>query len=166
MYPTPYTHYDGKALSAPLKLLGESLKIPVHTIPHTKAEFRRWKARRFVCPRLPFFFFQPPQQPPQPFSMAGPPPPNQVVVTASFGRILSPSLLESFSPGRRLNVHPSLLPAYRGSAPIQHTLMNGEKETGVCVIDMLRFKEGIDTGSIWACSRVVGLLQSSLHRLI
>lgn len=119
---------------SPLKLLGETLKLPVHTIPHTKAEFRHWK--------------------PPPLFVTTRPPINHVIVTASFGRILSGSLLEYFSPGRRLNVHPSLLPAYRGPAPIQHALKNGETETGVCVIDMLEFRHGIDSGDIWGCARV------------
>lgn len=83
-------------------------------------------------------------------------------MTASFGRILSPSLLEMFAPSKRLNVHPSLLPAYRGSAPIQHTISNGDKETGVCVIEMLKWKEGIDTGAIWGSSRVVRLLYNKI----
>ena len=52
-------------------------------------------------------------------------------------------------------MHPSLLPAYRGPAPIQHTLLNGEQETGVCVINMLKKKEGIDAGGIWGFTRVV-----------
>jgi methionyl-tRNA formyltransferase len=95
-------------------------------------------------------------QPPVPFSATTSPPPlNHVVVTASFGRILPPSLLNTFAPTRRLNVHPSLLPAYRGPAPIQHAILNGDEETGVCVIEMLKLKQGIDSGAIWGCSRVV-----------
>ncbi|KAK7047279.1 Methionyl-tRNA formyltransferase [Paramarasmius palmivorus] len=59
-----------------------------------------------------------------------------------------------FHPDRRLNVHPSLLPQYRGAAPIQHTILNGDKETGVCIIDMLKRSEGIDAGPIWAMDRM------------
>jgi methionyl-tRNA formyltransferase len=58
-------------------------------------------------------------------------------------------MLSSFQPPHRLNVHPSLLPAYRGPAPIQHTIINGEQETGVCVIQMLKMSEGIDAGAIF-----------------
>ena len=76
-------------------------------------------------------------------------------MTASFGRILPNSLLELFSPGRRLNVHPSLLPMYRGAAPIQRTIMDGQQETGVCVIEMMEKKKGIDAGEIWGCRRMV-----------
>ncbi|KAJ3556029.1 hypothetical protein NM688_g2251 [Phlebia brevispora] len=78
-----------------------------------------------------------------------PPPSNRLLVSASFGRILPNTLLNLFAPGRRLNVHPSLLPAYRGAAPIQHTIMDGRTETGVCVIEMMERKKGIDAGEIW-----------------
>ena len=98
-------------------------------------------------------------QPPAPFvASSGEPNPksNHVLVTASFGRILRKGQLELFSPGRRLNVHPSLLPHYRGPAPIQHALLNGEKETGVCVIEMLKMKDGaVDSGDIWGRENTV-----------
>ncbi|PFH49327.1 hypothetical protein AMATHDRAFT_147871 [Amanita thiersii Skay4041] len=133
-----------KLAISPLKLLGEELNIPVCTIPATKSEFRKWR-------------------PPSPFSDPYPSPPsNHLVVTASFGRILPSPLLELFLPERRLNVHPSLLPAYRGPAPIQHTIMNGDSDTGVCVIQMLTKKEGIDAGSIWDISEMVFIIATSL----
>jgi methionyl-tRNA formyltransferase len=95
------------------------------------------------------------QQPPSPFTNNGKAylslPETHLLVTASFGRILSPSLLRLFPPGQRLNVHPSLLPAYRGPAPIQRALMQGEGKTGVCIIDMMEKKDGIDAGSVWGC---------------
>ncbi|KAF8635458.1 hypothetical protein AX15_000435 [Amanita polypyramis BW_CC] len=127
----------GSQLSIPpLKLLGESLDLPVYAIPHSKAEFRQWK-------------------PPRPFSDEHTNPPiNHLIITASFGRILPASVLDLFLPQRRLNVHPSLLPAYRGPAPIQHAIMNRETETGVCVIQMLKRKEGIDAGAVYGCSRM------------
>ena len=81
---------------------------------------------------------------------------NHVSVTASFGQILRKGQLELFSPGRRLNVHPSLLPHYRGPAPIQHALLNGEKETGVCVIEMLKMTAGaVDSGDVWGSEKTV-----------
>lgn len=53
-------------------------------------------------------------------------------------------------------MHPSLLPHYRGPAPIQHALLNGEKESGVCVIEMLNLKAGaVDSGDIWGCEKTV-----------
>lgn len=83
-----------------------------------------------------------------------------MLITASFGRILSLAMLSQFPKAQRLNVHPSLLPAYRGPAPIQHALMRGEKEVGVCVISMLPVKKkgsdsGIDAGDIWGCTKRV-----------
>ncbi|KAA1472418.1 Formyltransferase [Dentipellis sp. KUC8613] len=133
----------GSQLSvSPLKSLGESIGVPVHTIPSERPLFRQWK-------------------PPIPFNLnSSPPPQNHLLVTASFGRILSSSLLSQFAPGRRLNVHPSLLPSYRGPAPIQHALLNGDTRTGVCVIEMLPFSRskdatgGIDAGELWAREEV------------
>ncbi|CCL98212.1 uncharacterized protein FIBRA_00206 [Fibroporia radiculosa] len=90
-------------------------------------------------------------QPPAPFSsaLASAPPHPHVLITASFGRILPKTLLDLFSPSLRLNVHPSLLPVYRGAAPIQHALLDGQKETGVCIIEMMERNKGIDAGGIW-----------------
>ncbi|KAL9710241.1 Methionyl-tRNA formyltransferase [Leucoagaricus gongylophorus] len=67
-------------------------------------------------------------------------------------------MLSQFPKAQRLNVHPSLLPAYRGPAPIQHALMRGEKEIGVCVIGMLPVRKkgnngGIDAGDVWEYTR-------------
>lgn len=83
------------------------------------------------------------------------PPANHVLVTASFGRILTGTMLSSFQPPHRLNVHPSLLPAYRGPAPIQHAIIHGERRTGVCVIQMLKMSEGIDAGAIFGMQKMV-----------
>jgi methionyl-tRNA formyltransferase len=83
---------------------------------------------------------------------------NHLLITASFGRILPESLLELFPPSQRLNVHPSVLPAYRGAAPIQHAIMNGDRITGVCIVEMLKKEQGIDAGRIWASQYVVGVL--------
>ena len=53
-------------------------------------------------------------------------------------------------------MHPSLLPRYRGPAPIQHALLDGEQESGVCVIEMLNVKAGaVDSGDIWGCEKMV-----------
>jgi len=69
--------------------------------------------------------------------------PDLIVVTA-YGRILPKSLLE-LAPLGCINVHGSLLPKYRGAAPIQWSVINGEKEAGVTIIQM---NEGMDTGDI------------------
>ena len=69
--------------------------------------------------------------------------PDLIVVTA-YGRILPKSLL-NLAPLGCINVHGSLLPKYRGAAPIQWTVINGEKEAGVTIIQM---DEGMDTGDM------------------
>lgn len=65
-------------------------------------------------------------------------------VLSSYGHILSRELLDVPSMGS-LNVHPSLLPKYRGAAPIQRAIMAGEKKTGVTIFFM---DEKIDHGKI------------------
>ncbi|MCL6560292.1 MAG: methionyl-tRNA formyltransferase [Firmicutes bacterium] len=67
-----------------------------------------------------------------------------VIVVAAFGQILPPAVLKLPRYGC-INVHASLLPKYRGAAPIHRAIMNGEKETGITTIFM---NEGLDTGDI------------------
>lgn len=67
-----------------------------------------------------------------------------VIVVAAFGQILPKALLEIPSKGC-INVHASLLPKYRGAAPIQYSIIDGEKETGITIMYM---DAGIDTGDI------------------
>ena len=67
-----------------------------------------------------------------------------LMVTAAFGQILSKENLESARLGC-VNVHASLLPAYRGSSPIQWAVINGEKETGITT---MLTDIGVDTGDI------------------
>lgn len=67
-----------------------------------------------------------------------------VAVTAAYGKILPPDLLDIPRYGF-LNVHASLLPRYRGAAPIQWALINGETETGITI---MQTDEGMDTGPI------------------
>ncbi|MGB3212732.1 MAG: methionyl-tRNA formyltransferase [Desulforhopalus sp.] len=67
-----------------------------------------------------------------------------LIVVVAYGRILPQSLLE-LAPMGCINVHGSLLPRYRGAAPIQWSVINGEEETGITVIQM---DEGMDTGDI------------------
>ena len=64
-------------------------------------------------------------------------------VVISFGYFLPSSLLKLFSKGA-INVHPSLLPKYRGAAPIEHALLNNDEVTGVSIIevDPKRFDAG------------------------
>ena len=69
---------------------------------------------------------------------------HDVLVVAAYGQILRPDTLYATERGA-WNVHASLLPAYRGAAPIERAIMNGEKETGVSIMLM---DEGLDTGSV------------------
>jgi methionyl-tRNA formyltransferase len=66
----------------------------------------------------------------------------QVVVVTAFGAILKTPLL-TLAPRGAINVHASLLPAYRGVAPVQWTLIHGHRTTGVTTMLM---DEGVDTG--------------------
>ena len=67
-----------------------------------------------------------------------------VFIVAAFGQILSEEILTMPRHGC-INIHASLLPKYRGSAPIQWAIINGEKMTGVTIMQMDR---GIDTGDM------------------
>lgn len=66
------------------------------------------------------------------------------MIVAAYGQIIPPELL-SWPKYGCINVHGSILPKYRGAAPIQHALMAGEKQTGVTTMLM---DEGLDTGDI------------------
>lgn len=72
-----------------------------------------------------------------------------VIVVVAFGQILPKSILEIPKYGC-VNVHASLLPKYRGAAPIQWAVIDGEKESGVTTMLM---DEGLDTGDILLTSR-------------
>jgi methionyl-tRNA formyltransferase len=84
---------------------------------------------------------------PESFTNAGDTKRN-ILVTASFGHIIPNSLLAQFDNDKRLNVHPSLLPRYRGAAPIQWTIANGDTETGVSVQRLVEKGKGIDGGDV------------------
>jgi len=71
-------------------------------------------------------------------------------VVAAFGRILSQEILDIPRLGC-INVHASLLPKYRGAAPIQWSILNGDRETGITIMQM---DAGIDTGDILKQVRV------------
>ncbi|KAJ2793876.1 Methionyl-tRNA formyltransferase, partial [Coemansia helicoidea] len=68
-------------------------------------------------------------------------------VVASFGRILPPSIIDSFNQGM-INVHPSLLPLYRGPSPIQTAILNGDTTTGVTVQEL--HPRRVDAGRVLA----------------
>ncbi len=68
----------------------------------------------------------------------------EIIIVVAYGRILPPDILHSFPLGC-LNAHASLLPRYRGAAPIEWAIIKGEKKTGVTTI---RMSEGMDEGDI------------------
>ncbi len=70
-----------------------------------------------------------------------------VIVVAAFGQILRPHVLE-LPPHGCINVHASLLPRWRGASPIQHAILAGDTETGVCLMQM---DVGLDTGPVYVC---------------
>lgn len=72
-----------------------------------------------------------------------------VAVVAAYGLILPPPILEAPQHGC-LNVHGSLLPRWRGAAPVQRAILAGDTETGVCIMGMER---GLDTGPVYAVQR-------------
>jgi methionyl-tRNA formyltransferase len=71
------------------------------------------------------------------------------MVVIAFGRILPENLLTLPRFGT-INIHASLLPKYRGAAPIQWAIINGEEETGVCSMQM---EKGLDTGNVLLCAK-------------
>ncbi len=73
-----------------------------------------------------------------------------LIVVVAFGQILPREVLDIPRHGA-INVHASLLPRYRGAAPIQWALLNGDSETGV---DTMLMEEGLDTGPILLETRV------------
>lgn len=77
--------------------------------------------------------------------------PADIFVVAAFGQLLSEEILNMPRFGC-INIHASLLPAYRGAAPIQWCVINGEEKTGVTIMQMAK---GMDTGDILLQKEVV-----------
>ena len=67
-----------------------------------------------------------------------------VVIVCDYGKLLSPQVL-AIAPRGALNIHPSLLPRWRGAAPVQRTILAGDKTTGITIMQM---DAGLDTGAI------------------
>ena len=72
------------------------------------------------------------------------------IVVAAFGQFLTQEILDIPRYGC-INVHASLLPKYRGAAPIQYAIVKGEKESGVTI---MRMEKGMDTGAMYSKVRV------------
>jgi methionyl-tRNA formyltransferase len=70
----------------------------------------------------------------------------EAMVVAAYGLILPAAVLQAPRYGC-VNVHASLLPRWRGAAPIQRAILAGDRETGVCI---MRMEEGLDTGAVLA----------------
>lgn len=108
----------GKSLSAPdVKLLAEKHNIPV--LQPTKLT----EITEFITPLQPV-----------------------VGVLVSFGRILPQSIIDLFEPGI-INVHPSLLPIYRGPSPIETAILNNDAVTGVTIMQL---SAQMDAGPLYA----------------
>ena len=73
-----------------------------------------------------------------------------ILVSFAFGRIFGPRFLALF-PNGGINIHPSLLPKYRGAAPIPAAILAGEKETGICI---QKLAPEMDAGDILASERL------------
>ena len=73
-----------------------------------------------------------------------------VILTASYGNILPEKIL-NLATTEALNIHPSLLPKWRGATPIQASILNGDKETGVSIIRMI---DELDAGPIFISEKV------------
>ena len=69
-----------------------------------------------------------------------------LLVVAAYGQILKPDVINA-GPMGAINVHASLLPKYRGAAPVAHAILNGETTTGVTII---RISTGLDAGDMLA----------------
>jgi len=108
---------DLKLQPSPVKVLGLSAKLPVLQPERARSE-EFLEALRALQPDL--------------------------IVVAAYGQILPVSILDLPRFGC-LNVHTSLLPKYRGAAPIQWAILNGDTETGVTIMQM---DAGLDTGGI------------------
>ncbi len=73
-----------------------------------------------------------------------------IMIVAAYGLILPQAVLDVPRAGC-LNVHASLLPRWRGAAPIQAAILAGDSQTGVCLMQM---EAGLDTGPVFACAPV------------
>lgn len=84
-----------------------------------------------------------------------------IIITCAYGQII-PSKLLTFPKYGCINVHGSLLPKYRGGAPIHWALINGEKETGITIMDM---NEKMDAGDIISQAKIKITDETTLDNL-
>jgi methionyl-tRNA formyltransferase len=69
-------------------------------------------------------------------------------VVVAFGQLVKPHVLAAVP---MVNLHFSLLPRWRGAAPVERAILAGDRETGVC---LMQLEEGLDTGPVYACVRM------------
>jgi methionyl-tRNA formyltransferase len=116
----------GKITMSPIKELALARNIPVFQPTSLRKEFHALKEE---------------------LSKLGP---FDIGVVIAFGQILPKEVLDFPNHGC-VNIHASLLPRWRGAAPIQRALQSGDTETGVC---MMHMDEGLDTGAVYAEYRI------------
>ena len=129
----------------------------IHHSPHhldlviTQPDRARGRGRKVLAPpvkqtalELGYEVIQPTKIKPPEFAESLKQRDPDLFVVVAYGRILPKSVLDAPKLGA-VNVHASLLPKYRGAAPIQWAVINGEKQTGITTIFM---DEGMDTGDI------------------
>jgi len=75
-------------------------------------------------------------------------PPVELGVVVAYGRLIKPHILDAVP---MINVHFSLLPRWRGAAPLERAILAGDERTGVCIMDI---EEGLDTGAVYRCTEV------------
>jgi methionyl-tRNA formyltransferase len=85
----------------------------------------------------------------------------EMLIVVAYGKLL-PAWLLALPRHGAVNLHGSLLPRYRGAAPIQWAMANGDPETGVCT---MKLDEGLDTGPVYACEKTPVEPDESVHQL-
>ena len=124
-----------------------------HTVPLvvTQADKPKGRGHRLTSPPVKAFALEHGLPVFQPQSMKAPETLErlreaapELIVVVAYGKILPPAVLE-LPPHGCINVHASLLPRYRGAAPIQWAVLNGETEAGVTTMQM---DAGLDTGDM------------------
>ncbi len=73
-----------------------------------------------------------------------------LLLTFAYGQIISSKIL-ALSKYKPLNIHASLLPKYRGASPIQACLYNGDSQTGISLMEMIK---ELDAGDVYACEKI------------
>src|SRR5579871_749054 len=71
-------------------------------------------------------------------------------IVVAYGKIISQQIIDMFPKGL-INIHPSLLPKYRGPSPIEATILNGDTDTGVT---LMRIEAGMDSGPTYATDKL------------